>query len=338
MSPESPKGSRLANFLDFLRITEREQKPRRLTYVCGNQPALREEVIDAVRVLLDVNDLNFESLSADTDKPQKIWASINQYPTNFTERRLVLVREADRLTKTDQLHDWLKSRHIPNVHVVMASSQYSWPEDRDPKTRELMMKSAGAIYVQCNLPKSDPTKTAVEIITNWAPISRDVAAHLADRAGHDMARIRDVCRWLKLFKGEITPQHVDSLIQRTVTETFVDSLTQLDRGTAAEVAQELDSNMQHRTIGQLSQRLTILEQINRSMQHALARTPDQNKFGIAQSETAKHSGVPITEVKKYWSSAKHYDPPAVMHRTALLARADTTLGKPGVMELLAMQW
>lgn len=112
----------MATFLDFLRIVEREQKPRRLTYVCGNQAALREEVIDAARVLLDVNDLNFESLSADSDKPHKIWAAINQYPTNFTERRLVLVREADKLTKTEQLADWLKSRHIPNVHVVMASS------------------------------------------------------------------------------------------------------------------------------------------------------------------------------------------------------------------------
>lgn len=325
----------MANFGQFLTILERESTPRRMTYVCGDQGVLVEEVVDAVRATSPAEEMDRPTLFAGQDPTAKVWGEMNQHALDSSRKRLVTIRDAERLKGWDKFEDWMTSRHIPNIHVLMVAGEKEWSPKRLPQARERLLKSNSAIYVECTLPKGNPEKHAVEVIMGWGRMSRDVAAHLAKRTGYDLARCRDVCRWTNSMSGEITTRAIDAMAAHSPSESFVTSLLRMDKAAACTTAQDLERGDARRVINQLATKLWTVDRVNRAMQKALVKSDEQAR---AISDTATMADVSILEVKALWGVAKHYGPNNVRRRTMLLLRADQHRDQPGALEALAAEW
>src|SRR6188768_688344 len=88
----------------------------RVTWLCGDQRILVEEVIEETKRLLGVSEFDYVPLSAESDSLVAIWDAAYQFSLDPEASRLVLVREADKITEWSALARWFAdSRHMVNT-------------------------------------------------------------------------------------------------------------------------------------------------------------------------------------------------------------------------------
>lgn len=319
-----------------MRVTERDG-PKKLTYVVGDEPVLREEIIDAVRLTVDAEERDTESLTLGQDSPAKIWSAMSQHASDPTRSRLVVVRCAEKL-RTERLAAWLKGANLARIHVVMSDGRPTWPADRDSDARDRIVKSSMSMLVDCTLPKSGRQAKAAKIAaTCWSTtLSETAALHLARRTNADLARMRDVCRWGQILGRDLEPKVIDALVREDPGTEFAGHLLALDRKAACEAARQVPST--RRAINEVARGLMDAELLCGSLAAATSRYPEPNQARFAIGEAAKITGLSVPRVSQLWRTAKHYDASTVRRRTEALVRADSHRDDVGVLETLTTEW
>src|SRR5207247_5800197 len=113
---------RMANFAIW-RAGADKGDLRKVTWVCGDQQVLVDEVVDTIRARLRVSELDYASFTGGVDLDRDIWAAANQYPLNPTANRLVLVRRAEKVRNWQPLEGWLAaSRQLPGNHLLYVAA------------------------------------------------------------------------------------------------------------------------------------------------------------------------------------------------------------------------
>jgi len=304
---------------------------RRVTWVCGDQPVLVEEVIDTTRAQLQVSELDIASFTGGVDLDRSIWAAANQYPLAATARRLVLVRAAEKVKNWEPLEGWIAaSRRLPNNYLLFASGDDDFPylagdgRRAGLKPHVELIKNKGRI-VRCTLPNQTD-------LVAWAhrrapTLDEPTLRHLLHYAGGNLSAVATVAGKLAVLNGTAGPRTVEALCDESPADTFADSLLSLNKRAALLHAETLDERDLPRLISHLDSRLDLLAQLWRATQAGLSPREVQ--------------GQPIFLVHRYLPIAKHYDPRKCVNCRRVLAVCDEAVksgARIGLIEALVALW
>lgn len=296
---------------------------KRLYYLVGPDRIMVEDFVDMVRTGLKVRPTEYHPLSAAEADERDIWATINAYPTLHEDRRLVIVRDAERLRQPKHLLNWLESRLVPQTTVVMVDAR-----DRVDTTTEHMGRAVKTgRLVQCG-PTND--EDAMDYLGRITPLDRATFEKLMRHAGGDLARAANACKKAAASGAPMSERTVPALCTRSVGEAYEDALVRLDKARAAEIARLVPDDGISRCIGALDYQLDALLRLN-----AAVKRSDSVRDIMAKSRVQGFL------VKALLPLAKHYDRTSVAARTSALVLADAAYQqghREGVLEMLAAAW
>lgn len=320
----------------FRQWSSSKTKLKRVTWVCGSERVLVEEIVDYVRGSLVSVALDYTSLTAGEDSEVDIWAAMNQFPFDPTANKLVLIRDAERIKRWGPLLSWLDdSRRMPTTYLCFVSSEHGFylpkkdhkaPSELPPHLEWFRDKSG------CQLIKCAPLDVvdAAAWLQTIAPMSENVATHLFERVGGDLGAGRNVARKLSLFDGAPTTEIVDILVSESPTAGFVEDLLALKKPRALLALETMPETEYSRVVGFLDSKLDMAGKVHHQlMQRRTAR------------EIATSGEVPAFLVSSLMRIAKFYDAHRRNHCRQVLAVVDAALrqgAREGVMEAAVALW
>jgi len=314
---------------------------RQITWLCGTERVLMEEVISEVRAALDLDPWSYISLAAGSDSERLIWTELNQHPVGGGNR-LAVIRNAENLKDWSHLISWVKARsENPKTHVIFVSNEEKVP--RIPPTEDERRKNLkGATQphiatitgkghiIECRPYTSSTAHHAVAWVQSKVKMREGIAGHLLERANGDLRMVRDLCVKLALFPAEITLTTINGMLAEQPRDSFSDALLALDKPTALLALEKLPVSEYGRMIGLLDARLDLAGLVH-DMQTEY-KTP---------SEIARAAGNKNFLVKELLPVAKHYDPKRRLQIRTVLSTADETIrggASVGVMEAIVVFW
>jgi DNA polymerase III delta subunit len=303
----------------------------RVTWLCGDQRVLVEEVIEETKRILDLTEFDYVVLSGDSS-PVEIWDAAYQYSLDPTANRLVLVREADKVKQWGPLKKWFKdSRKLVSTYLMFVSDEADYPVVPDTKNVELqehieLIRTKGKT-VRCSMPSSGE-------LTSWvvrnSMFKEPTAKFLIGRSGGDLNIIANICKKSWLFKEDPGQSVVAQLAGESPSQTFADALLEMKKTDALNALSSLPEDEYVKVVGQLYSRLDTLQTLNKTL-------PNFTTY----KELAEATGVKIFLIQKYGFIAKHYSPEKVSKCRSLLTIVDDAIQRrayAGTMELLVTLW
>ncbi len=304
---------------------------RRVTWICGDQPILVEEVVDTTRQAVRPSELDYLSFTGGVDPEREIWAAANQFPLDPAAHRLLLIRRAEKVTQWAALEHWLaSSRRFPNTYLVFVSGEDDFPYHyTDGKRAGLkphveLIKTRGRI-VRCAMPNDIDLLAWVR---RRAPsLDEETADYLLRRCGGDLLSVAAVAGKLAVLSGTPGRASIDALCQENPSRSFVDHLLAVDKRQALLAAQRLTDRELPKLLATLDSRLDLLGELWRASRAGLSARDVQ--------------GQPMFLVRQYLPIARHYDPNRCVYRRRVLAVCDDAARqgvKTGLVEALVALW
>jgi DNA polymerase III delta subunit len=303
---------------------------RRVTWVCGDQPVLIEEVIDAIRAQLAITDLNFASFTAAETPDRQIWAAALQHPLTPGAPRLVLVREVQRVQHWEQLGIFIAAyRELATNHLLLVASEPDVPTAGGKRTPEAvrhieLIRAKGRI-VRCAMPNE--TDLLAWVARRAPAMDHEMIRYLLTRTGGNLAAVAAACAKISLLPGNPGTNTIDALTTPSAGESFVDALLSGEKPTALRAATGLSEHDALAAIGLLDNRLDLLAALWRA-----------TRAGLSAREI---TGIPVFLVRRWQPHAKHYDPRRCVYARRVLSVADSALrngARGGVLEALVALW
>lgn len=303
---------------------------RRVTWVAGDQPILIEEVIDTTKKTLEPSTLDYVSLSFSNTFERDVWAEANQYPLVPGARRMVLIRDADKLIRWQQLESWLRrTRTLPGVYLLFVSNEPDLPTTTTGGKKVLkphvaQLRAPRGSLVRCTM-LAEPD--AVAWVRRRSKLDESTAKYLLTRTGGNLAAAAAVCAKLALFEQGAGPATIDMMVADSPAADFTDHLIALEKRQALLCLQSLDESEKIKAIALLDSRLDLLERLYR--------------IQIAGRTWRESSGVNPYLLRQYMPHARHYDVSSCTHRRRVLAVIDDALrngARDGVLESLVALW
>jgi DNA polymerase III delta subunit len=303
---------------------------RRVTWVCGDQHVLVEEIVDTIKSTVKPGDLDYVSICGGTDFDARVWAAANQYSLSPGNNRLILVRDAEKLNDRGQLGTWLsRTRQLPGVYLVFVSNEVDLPYTsvmgrKILKPHAALIKAPRGYLVRATMPAE---ADAVAWVRRRANLDEDSARYLLTRSGGNLATAAAVTAKLSLFDGRASTSTIDLLCLERPMDDFTDILLALDKRRALLRIPDLDEPERFKLTGLLDSRLDLLEQLHRHQ--------------IAGHGFREISSISPFLVRQYMPIARHYDPARCVHRRRVLAVVDDALrsgARVGVIEALVALW
>lgn len=299
---------------------------RRVTWVAGDQTVLIDEVVACTRLKLNPSDLDYVSLSYGPNYDREVWAAASQYSLTPGANRLVVVRDADRLTRWSQLETWLaNTRSLPGVYLVFISDK---PEQLTakkglPPHLAALRAPRGFLVRAAGLSEDD----AVAWVQARSTLDHELARYLLTRTGGDLAACAAVCTKLALFEQGAGSATIDALVAESPSNDFTDNLIAGDKRRALLSLPDLTHGERIQAIALLDSRLDLLERLHR--------------VTVAGRSWRDVTGVSPFLLRQYMPHARTYDPDSCTHRRQVLAVLDDVLRRgvdDGVMETLVSLW
>lgn len=306
---------------------------RRVTFVCGDQRVLAEEVVDTVRELVKPGELDYLPYVAGEDRDLEIWAAAHQYPLTPGAPRLVTVRSAQKLRDWKPLTGWLQAagRALSTSHLLFVSDDPDVPYDvvagkRVARAHIAAMKAPKGHVVRCGMPNE---VDAVSWVRRRSPgLDEEMARYLLVRVGGNLMQAGAVAAKLALFeRGNPGPKVIDQLTREAPADDLVTSLVAGNKRAALLAAAGIDPGEYRRVVTLLDRRLDLMSVIGRA-----ART------GLGPREVLGH---PPYLVRQFWPYARHYDERRCAQSRRVLAVVDEVLStgaRDGVLEALIALW
>jgi DNA polymerase III delta subunit len=317
-------------------------EPKQITWVCGDEKVLIEEVVNHVRSYLEPSPWNQTRLDASEQSVRTIKAELYQHPMG-AGTRLIVIRHADAITDWTFLIEWLPKRTLnPKTYVVLVSDESAppriepTPEERrkgvkpvPPEHIDLIQKR-GAI-IECRPFTQATAKYSIAWVQSMLPMRDNVARHLIERCNFQVRLARDTCAKLRLAGvSEVSIHHINQLLDQQPRDTYVDALLSKDHKTALAAARTIPEPDYGRIIGLLDSRLDLTGVVHDMMaQHA------------SPGEIARAAGQQAFLVPEVLKVAQHYSAKRRLEIRKVLALADDAWrnGHPkGLLEVIASFW
>lgn len=299
---------------------------RRVTWVAGDQPVLVEEVVTTTKAMLNLSDLDYVSLSYGAGFEREVWSAANQFPLTPGAHRMVLVRDADRLTRWNQLDAWMKrTRSLPGVYLVFVSDKPELLAGKKgvPAHLTAIRAPRGFIVRASNLAEDD----AVAWVCRRGNLDEQLARYLLTRTGGNLAAAAAVCTKLALFEQGAGSATINALVAESPSQDFTDYLIADRKRHALMTLPDLDHADRIRAVALLDSRLDLLEKLHRMQ--------------IAGQSWRDAGAISPFLLRQYLPAARNYDTDACTHRRQVLAVLDDVLRRgvdDGVMEALVSLW
>lgn len=310
---------------------------RRVTWVCGTERVLVEEVVDHVRSTLAPADVDYVSLVAGSDPDKEVWAQANQYPMTPKAPRLVLVRDADRIKKWKPLEDWINSSRLtPTQHLLFVSNESDFPYLPNPQGKPTTLKPHAELIkaktlgrlIRCAPPNEEDL---VYLVQRLMPgTDSHTAAYLITRTQGSVSLIHNVAGKASVFKGSVSPQVIDALCSESPSEDFTHELLALHKPQAFLALEALAYQDYPKTIGSLDRSLDYMGKLNQALRRK------QTLKDISMSKE-----VPVFIARLLLPYAKHYDPQRITSCRQVLAMADSNIqagAREATMEAVVSLW
>lgn len=331
----------MATFSQYLTSTKKDPNPRQITWLCGPEVVLVEEIVSHVVNTLAPDPWNFVNLVAGEDSERTIWSALDQHPLGSSPR-VVVIRHAQQLKHWERFISWVKDRgRNPRTYVVMVSDEEHVPktevssaERRDglkpqPLPHIAAIGSRGHV-VECKPFTSATALKSLEWVKSKVPMRDNVAKHLLERANWDLRLVRDTCLKLAVFPGDITISVINSLLEQQPRDTFTDALLALDRKTAFLAAEKIPETDIGRTIGLLDAQLDLA-----------GRVHDMQAAHKTSGEMAKALGPQAFLLPDILKVSRHYSAKRRRDTRRLLAMVDQAYRsgqRIGLLEAVVSLW
>lgn len=324
----------MSTFSQWWTSFRKNPHPKQITWVCGTEPVLIDEVVDLIKSNIKVDAVNLEYLDAREVSARAVWNALRQYPFGNDVNRLTIVRGAEKLPLGDDFIQYVKDRGVlPRNYVIFVSSEPQLRK-KEEKGRAVVdalefLKGRGTL-IECRPFTQSTAKYAVEWVKEKANIRGRVAEYLLNRATGDLRLVRDTINKLSVVPGEISMRLVDEMFEARPDDSFLGALFALDRKTALQALKELPKSDYSRTIGLIDARLDLAGLVHDMLV--------QQRNG---GEIAKAAGNMGFLVPDMLAVAKHYDKKRRLRIRKFLATIDsyTEYGVPeGALEALVALW
>lgn len=331
----------VSTFSQWLTSWRKNPKPKQVTWVCGPESVLKDDVVDNIRRMLDLDAWSYIPIVLGEDPERLVWAALDEHPLGSSQR-LVVVQHADRLTQWHRLEQWVKHRtQNPRTHVIFVSDEERLtrtdptPEERRKGAKEELVPHLEAIrgkgpLIECRPFTQATAKHAVTWVRLRLPMREAVAGHLLDRANGDLRLVRDTLFKMRALGVEVTISLVNSMLQAQPRDTFTESLMALDKPAALRALDRLPESDYSRVIGLLDSDIDFAHRIHEMLlEH---KTPGEIARAVGNRGFLVSDVIPV---------AKHYNDKRVREIRALLAVADEHLRqgvRVGLLESLVSGW
>lgn len=324
----------MATWSQWWNSFRKSNTPRQITWVCGTEPVLIDEVVDLIKAALSVDPVNLVYVDAREVSERLIWNELRQLPFGPGALRMTVVLGAEKLKDGDTFTQYIKDRGaLPRNYVIFISHEEflrKQEEGKKPLWEPLeYLKGRGAL-VECRAFTSATAKHAVEWVKQKADIRGRVAEHLLNRSAGDLRLVRDTIQKLSVFDGEITLRLVSEMLEERPSDSFLGALFALDRKTALKALQELPKSEYNRTLGLVDARLDLAGLVH-----------DLLVAHKSSGEIARAAGNKGFLVPEMLPVAKHYNKNRRIRIRNYLAIVDgyTQYGVPdGALEGLIAVW
>lgn len=332
----------MSTFSQWWRTFAKKQEVRPVTWLCGSERALVDDVLQAIRHRLVPAAWNYVPLRAGEDSERDIWSEIFALPVGEGASRLVVVRGAQHLKQPERIVQFAKRSKDahPGCFVVLISDEHTVPrlpptEDQRKRRAKgdvvpwLVLGTRGHV-IECRPFTPDTAEVAVQWVQNKTGARTNVAGYLLNRADGNMHLVRDTCAKLAVFDQEITISAVNDLLSQRPRDSLVNALVAMDKRTALAALDEMPPDEYSRTLGLLDAQLDLAGLVHdMTAQHATL------------FEIQRAAGTRGFLVKDLVDVARHYsaDRRAAIRRT--LAVADESLragARVGIMESVIALW
>ncbi len=287
-------------------------------------------MIDTLKDTLKPSDLDYVSLSLSPTFERDVWAEANQYSFTAGNNRLILIRDADKLTRWDQLAAWLtRLRTMPGVYLVFVSNEPDLPYTKHGSRKTLkphaaLLKAPRGHLVRCTaLNETD----ALAWVRRRSRLDEATAKYLLTRTGGNLAATAAVCAKLALFEQGAGAATINALTTEQPHADFTDHLIALQKREALLALDTIDDSDRLGTIALLDTRLDLLERLHR--------------IQIAGRTWRETSGINPFLLRQYLPHARHYDTAACVKRRRVLAVVEDVYrqgARTGVFESLVALW
>lgn len=275
--------------------------------------------------------MNYLAVYAGETAERDIWSEAAQYPLDVGSNKLVLIRNAEKLSQWDRLQSWMGyTRQLPGVYLVFVSNEIDLPhitangKKAGLKPHLAMIRAPRGSIVKCSTPNESD---ALSWIQRRSSLDDATARHLLVRTGGDFVDISAVCRKLALFGGRANSSTIDAMCTERPGAGFVDNLLAINKKKALLAIPGLIERENNMMIGLLDSRLDLLQALHH----------------------VHNSGQPLREVmginpylaRQYLPLARHYEPARCTYRRRVLAVVDDALrqgARDAVWEALVALW
>lgn len=305
-----------------------KQERRRITYVCGDQRALVDDVVSTTRRMVGAGPLDYEST---TGTDPGLWAKTHQHPMAPGGNRLVVIRDAEKITSWEPLTIWVTQRRtLPGVHLIFVSNDADLPRQNTAKRAAAAdhieaMKPPRGYVVRCS---SVSAADALAWVIARSTMDERTARHLLTRVGGDLTAAGAVCAKLRVFGDvDVTTTIIDNLVDKIPGDTFVELLLAGHKSDAFASISDIPDREAGKVIGLLDSRLDLLAK--------LWDAQAQGRYG------QQIHGINPFLIRQYTPIAKHYEPARCAHSRQVLAVVDDALrqgARAGVWETLVALW
>lgn len=331
----------MSTFSQWRKSLEKNPDPRQITWLCGNERILVDDVVEHIKARLSPEPWNYKPMVAGEDSERLIWTEADQYPMGATPR-LLIIRNAEKLKDWEKFESWIKARtHNPNTYLILVSNEERiprtelTPEERRRGGKAEVLPHIAAIgtkghVIECRPYTNATAKHAIVWVQNKVRMREGIAAHLLNRANGDLRIVRDVCTKLAVFPDEITLSTINGMMMERPRDNFSDALLALDKRTALLALRDLQTADYSMTLGYLDARLDLAGTIH-----------DMQVEHRPQTEIVKAVGSQGFLVKDIIGIAKHYDAKRRLTIRKMLALADEALrsgNTDGVLEAVVAFW
>jgi len=323
----------LSTFSQWWLSFKKNPVAKQITWVCGSEPVLVDEVVDLLKGAITVDPINLVYLDARDDSPRHIWNELRQYPFGNNATRLTIVRGAEELPLDENFTQYVKDRSaLPRNYVIFISTEDQLRKKEE--TRSLAdaldyLKGRGSV-IECRPFTVSTAKHAVTWVKEKADLRGRVAEYVLNRATGDLRLVRDTLNKLSVIDGEVSMRLVDEMFEARPDDTFLGALFALDRKTALASLREMPKSEYSRTIGLVDARLDLAGLVHDLM-------IEQKTSG----EIARAAGNKGFLVPDMLPHAKHYDKKRRLRIRKYLATVDgySEYGVPdGALEGLVAIW
>lgn len=301
--------------------------PARVTWVCGAERVLADEVVSSVRAA--VNPDETETWTAGRDREKDIWASALAIP--FVATRLVIVRDAGKIRDWGRLRTWLAEKIVMRgVHLVFEAGEPDFPKDSDGKLADpctwLRDSTVGQVVRCTSLDPDDAAAWAGHRLPGLTPAQ---ARYLLDRASGSLSEVRTVLDKIRMSDCVLSQTALELLCSEMPGD-FADKLIRGDRAGAMLAAETLGESGLGWSLGVLASRLDTLSALHRAA-----------RDNVSRRDVVAKMGVPAFLAQQYAGVAKDYGEQRVARCWGALAVVEDAYrsGSPdGAAEVLVASW